>query len=178
MKHVNEQPPKQDCIENIYENTFKSPKGMFNKAMENSEYHELGEFNQRSLYDKLEWDVANNTLKKLIRFLLDQLIVWKYLYITTIFKYSNIRVFGGIFFFFCFLFYLHVRQKKERIIFVCVWPSSHIVNQSCGLNVHVDVLNILIKGTYNYCMVFYKTLFSNKRFLLKTNWIWVHLAQW
>lgn len=54
MKHVNEQPPKQDCIENIYENTFKSPKGMFNKAMENSEYHELGEFNQRSLYDKLE----------------------------------------------------------------------------------------------------------------------------
>lgn len=54
MKHVNEQPPKQDCIENIYENTFKSPKGMFNKAMENSEYHELGEFNQHSLYDKLE----------------------------------------------------------------------------------------------------------------------------
>lgn len=54
MKHVNEQPPKLDCIENIYENTFKSPNGMFNKAMENSEYHELGEFNQRSLYDKLE----------------------------------------------------------------------------------------------------------------------------
>lgn len=54
MKHVNEQPPKLDCIENIYENTFKSPNGMFNKAMENSEYHELGEFNQHSLYDKLK----------------------------------------------------------------------------------------------------------------------------
>lgn len=114
MKHVNEQPPKQDCIENIYENTFKSPKGMFNKAMENSEYHELGEFNQRSLYDKLEWDVANNTLKKLIRFLLDQLIVWTYLYITTIFKYSNIRVFGGEIFLFDFYSTCMYAKKKSE----------------------------------------------------------------
>lgn len=164
---MNEQPPKRDCIENIYENTFKSPNGMFNKAMENSEYHELGEFNQRSLYDQLEWDVANNTLKQLIRFLIDQhtCIVWKYLYKTTIFKYSYIRVFFReihlAFYSSCMY-----ANKKSEYFFVCVWPSCHIVNQSCGLNVHVDVLNILIKGTHNYCMVSYLTLFSNKIFLL------------
>lgn len=53
-KHVNKQQHKQDCIENIYENTFKSPKDMYNKAMKNSEYQELGEFGHRSLYDKLD----------------------------------------------------------------------------------------------------------------------------
>lgn len=53
-KHVDEQQRKEDCIKNIYENTFKSPKDGYNKAMENSEYQDLGEFNQRSLYDKLE----------------------------------------------------------------------------------------------------------------------------
>lgn len=53
-KHVDKQQRKEDCIENIYENTFKSPKYAHNKAMENSEYHELGEFYQRSLYDKLD----------------------------------------------------------------------------------------------------------------------------
>lgn len=139
---MDKQQRKEDCIENIYENTFKSPKDVYNKAMENSEYHELGEFNQRSLYDKLEWDVANNTLKKLIRFLLDQLIVWKYLYITTIFKYSNIRVFGGNFFFFAFYSTCMYAKKRVNNFFLCVWPSCHIVNQTCGLNVHVDVLNI------------------------------------
>lgn len=45
---------KEECIENIYENTFKSPKDVYNKAMENSEYNELGEFSERSLYDKLD----------------------------------------------------------------------------------------------------------------------------
>lgn len=59
---MDKQQRKEDCIENIYENTFKSPKDVYSKAMENSEYHELGEFNQRSLYDKLEWYVANNIL--------------------------------------------------------------------------------------------------------------------
>lgn len=68
---MDKQQRKEDCIENIYENTFKSPKDVHNKAMENSEYQDLGEFNQRSLYDKLEWYVANNTLKQLIRFLID-----------------------------------------------------------------------------------------------------------
>lgn len=68
---MDEQQRKEDCIENIYENTFKSPKDVYNKAMEISEYQDLGEFNQRSLYDKLEWYVANNTLKQLIRFLID-----------------------------------------------------------------------------------------------------------
>lgn len=53
---------KEKCIENIYENTFKSPKDVYNKAMENSEYNELGEFSERSLYDKLDWNVASNTL--------------------------------------------------------------------------------------------------------------------
>lgn len=52
---MDKQQRKEDCIENIYENTFKSPKDAHNKAMENSEYHELGEFYQRSLYDKLDW---------------------------------------------------------------------------------------------------------------------------
>lgn len=51
---MDEQQRKEDCIENIYENTFKSPKDVYNKAMEISEYQDLGEFNQRSLYDKLE----------------------------------------------------------------------------------------------------------------------------
>lgn len=52
-KHENKnQQRKPDCIENIYENTLKSPK--YNKAMENCEYQELGEFSQRSLYDKLD----------------------------------------------------------------------------------------------------------------------------
>lgn len=122
---MNEQPPKRDCIENIYENTFKSPNGMFNKAMENSEYHELGEFNQRSLYDKLEWDVANNTLKQLIRFLIDQhtCIVWKYLYKTTIFKYSYIRVFLGKF---IWLFILLACTPTKRVnTFLCV--CDHLV---------------------------------------------------
>lgn len=53
-KHVDKQQRKEDCIENIYENTFKSPIDAHNKAMENSEYHELGEFYRRSLYDKLD----------------------------------------------------------------------------------------------------------------------------
>lgn len=51
---MDEQQRKEDCIENIYENTFKSPKDVYNKAMENSEYNELGEFSERSLYDKLD----------------------------------------------------------------------------------------------------------------------------
>lgn len=52
-KHENKnQQRKPDCIENIYENTLNSPK--YNKAMENCEYQELGEFSQRSLYDKLD----------------------------------------------------------------------------------------------------------------------------
>lgn len=53
-KHAieNKQQRKLDCIENIYENTLNSPK--YNKAMENCEYQELGEFSQRSLYDKLD----------------------------------------------------------------------------------------------------------------------------
>lgn len=59
---MDKQQRKEDCIENIYENTFKSPKNVYNKAMENSEYNELGEFSERSLYDKLDWNVANNTL--------------------------------------------------------------------------------------------------------------------
>ncbi|XP_052692253.1 multiple epidermal growth factor-like domains protein 10 [Crassostrea angulata] len=52
--HMDKQQRKEDCIENIYENTFKSPKNVYNKAMENSEYNELGEFSERSLYDKLD----------------------------------------------------------------------------------------------------------------------------
>lgn len=51
---MDKQQRKEDCIENIYENTFKSSKDVNNEAMENSEYQDLGEFNQRSLYDKLE----------------------------------------------------------------------------------------------------------------------------
>lgn len=72
---MDKQQRKEDCIENIYENTFKSPKDVHNKAMENSEYHELGEFYQRSLYDKLDWNVANNTLIYFIRFFIDWHIV-------------------------------------------------------------------------------------------------------